>query len=417
MEWPGPPLSVVSLGCGSLSSLSSAASGAIAQADILLGAPHHFAEIAALRHQGEKINYPSPLSKRDKWDELRVLLHRHRHQRIAVLASGDALFFGVGAALNDLLERAHLRFYANISSVQAGFHRIGMPWQEADVVSLHGRPLSTLRRHLRHGQTLALLTDQQSNPAAIAAELCTQGFADSTVWLCEAMGSTAEKITLFRAHELRQHATPCHPLNICIVQLSGVATTLPSFPGIADHLFATGAPPGSGMISKREVRLSILSLMQPSPTECAWDLGAGCGSVSVEWARWNPQGHIYAVEASAARAEHIRANSARFGTVQNVHCIVGTAPQICHSLPPPDSIFIGGSQGLLTLLEYAWQRLKPGGKLVASAVTAGSQQALRDFYQGRANREWVELQVTKNWPDSDDEHRLALVMLAKCTKP
>ena len=414
IEWIGTPVAVVGLGCGAKSVLGEAAVRALQKAQQIYGSDHHMVEIGHIETRAEKIRFPSPFSA------LRDRLDQNQDKQIAVLASGDALFYGVGSWLIKLLKRENLAFYPNISSIQYGFHAVGLPWQQAEVVSLHGRPLSTLRRHLKNQQLIATFTDSTCHPQAIAKELCSQGFGASTIWVCEALGGVEQHIEDFSASELSITDQKFHDLNICIMRLSRSADAhhhaLPSFPGIADHLYSTGSEPGYGMISKREIRLTILSLMQPENDEIAWDVGAGCGSVSVEWARWNHQGQIYAIEQCEERIDHIIKNSERFGTRLNLTPIQGSAPESCDGLPDPDSIFIGGSGGLRKLLEYAWQRLKPGGKLVASAVTEESIDALQDFLEGKTGRELVRLTVEKNLPGRDEMRKLAPVVVGKCIK-
>ncbi len=411
IQWRGRPICVVSLGCNERSVLMPAADIALQQAEIIFGSARHFDEITHIATVAEKLIFPSPFCG------LADQLARNQQKSIAVLASGDALFHGIGSWLTRLVGNTHLIFHPNISSVQACFHHLGLPWQSAQIISLHGRPLSALRRYLKDQQLIAAFTDQQSNPVAIAQELLHQGFPESRIWVCEAMGGKQQRVTQYRAAELATLQQSFHTLNVCVIHLHGNPPALPAFPGIADHFFSTGAQPGFGMISKREVRLAILSLMQPGNGEIAWDIGAGCGSVSVEWARWNDQGRIYAIERNLERIEHIQTNSERFGTRLNLTVIEGEAPHCCASLPDPDCVFIGGSNGLSGMLEYAWQRLKPGGKLVASAVTASSRLSLEEFTRGKVRREWIEIQISKNLPDSDHQKALSPVVLAKCLKP
>jgi precorrin-6Y C5,15-methyltransferase (decarboxylating) len=417
IEWQGQNIAVVSLGCGQLSTLTPQAIEAISQSEVIVGSEHHFDEISHIQSTAKKVIFPSPFSA------LGPLLAElsEQDQRVCILASGDALFFGIGSWLNRQLGNQHLSFYPNISSVQACFHAIGLPWQEAKVVSLHGRPLNSLRRYLVNQQLIAILTDNTSNPIAIAHELNQQGFGQSDIWVCETMGNVInghdnQAVSQYKAENLATLNLIFRSLNVCIVALNG-QTTQPAFPGIADELFSTGSAPGYGMISKREVRLSILSLMQPSPNEIAWDIGAGCGSVSVEWARWNHSGTIYAIESSLTRIDYIKINADRFGTSQNLKIIEGKAPTCCAELPKPDSIFIGGSNGLGTMLDFAWQQLKSGGKLVASAVTEDSREALINFMSDKPNFEQVDIQITKNLPSSLASRTLSPVQLAKCQKP
>ena len=409
IEWQGESIAVISLGCVQLSALTPQAIEAISQSELIVGSEHHFNEIADIDTTAQKVTFPSPFSA------LGTLLEQNQNKRVCILASGDALFFGVGSWLNRNIGNQNLNFYPNISSVQACFHATGLPWQEAKVVSLHGRPLSSLRRYLVNQQLIAILTDKLSNPVAIANELNEQGLGQSDIWVCEAMGSENQSVSQYKAVDLAKSDLSFQALNICIVALKG-QTTLPAFPGITDELFSTGSAPGYGMISKREVRLSILSLMQPSPNEIAWDIGAGCGSVSVEWARWNHSGTIYAIESSQSRIDHIEINADRFGTTQNLKIIKGNAPECCAELPQPDCIFIGGSNGLADMLDYAWQQLKSGGKLVASAVTEDSREALTEFMSNKTKFEQIDIQITKNLPDSLELRTLQPVLLAKCHK-
>lgn len=414
----GQSIAVISLGCGQLSVLTPQAIEAIRQSEVIIGSKHHFDEIAHIDTTADKVTFPSPFS--DLAELLTQLIEQDQSKRICILASGDALYFGVGSWLNRRFGNQKLSFYPNISSVQACFHTIGLPWQEAKVVSLHGRPLSSLRRYLVNQQLIAILTDNRSNPVVIASELNQQGFGQSDIWICESMGSENQSVSQYKAENLAAvnlvgSNLSFQTLNVCIVALKG-QTTLTTFPGIADELFSTGSTPGYGMISKREVRLSILSLMQPSPNEIAWDIGAGCGSVSVEWARWNNTGQIFAIESTPNRIKHIEINADRFGTTENLTIIEGSAPDCCADLPKPDSIFIGGSNGLAAMLDYAWLKLKPGGKLIASAVTSDSRTALIEFMSKKVGVEQVEIQVTKNIPNSHELRTLAPVLLAKCLR-
>ncbi len=414
IAWSGKTVDVISLGCGEQSLLSQEAIKVIADAEQLYGSAHQLEEVAHIETRADKIYLPSPFS------DLGQLLEQNQDRQIVVLASGDALFYGIGSWLIRALGSSNLNFYPNISSIQHCFHGIGLPLDQAKIVSLHGRPLAVLRRCLRHRQVLAVFTDSVCDPKAIAGELCDQGFDASTIWVGEALGSGEQQIEKYLAHELVRQNRPFHPLNVCVIALSqdpGTTDPLPTFPGIPDQLFSTGAEPGFGMISKREVRLTILSMMQPCPGEIAWDIGAGCGSVSVEWARWNSQGQIYAIEQSKPRIEHIEINSDRFGTVLNLNPIHGVAPECCQALADPDCVFIGGSGGLQEILQFAWDRLKPGGKLVASAVTAASIEAMEQFLINKPGREWIRIQVDKNLPGQIDTRTLAPAIIGKCVKP
>jgi precorrin-6Y C5,15-methyltransferase (decarboxylating) len=385
-DWPGPPVQVIGMGMAA-GTLSQAARAVLAQAELVIGAAAHlavFPELAA-----EKRPYPSPMS--GLWD----LLRANAGRRIALLASGDPLFHGISGALLRHLAPEHLVFHPNVSSIQAAFARLGQPWQQAQLVSLHGRPLAGLRAVLQAHRLYALLTDRAGSPTAIACVLVEAGFGESDLWVAEDLGAPDERFRRFRAIELAATAIEFSPLNVVVLETRGPGGVLPEFPGIPDERFSTGAEPGKGMLSKREVRLTILSLLAPRAGEIGWDVGAGCGGVSVEWARWNLHGEVHAIECHPERLEHLGINRERFGVVANLHIVAGRAPEALAALPDPHAAFIGGSNGSLReMLEGVWARLQSGGRLVASAVTEDSRVELHAFVGDRA-AEWTELSIAR----------------------
>ena len=386
-DWPGPPIQVIGMGVEP-GALSPTARAALEPAQLIIGAAAHLALFPEL--PARKIPYPSPMSG------LREVLRQHAGQRIALLASGDPLFYGVSQTLLRDFSPEHLVFHPNVSSVQAAFARLGRPWQQAQFVSLHGRPLATLRTVLHGNRLYAILTDRDTSPNAIARLLVEVGLDKSTLWVAEELGLPGERFRAFPAQALAATETAFSPLNVVILETGGPGGILPEFPGIPDHRFSTGAEPGKGLLSKREVRLSILSLLSPRAGEIGWDVGAGCGGVSVEWARWNPLGEVYAVECHPERLEHLGVNRERFGVLSNLHIVPGRAPQALADLPTPDVVFIGGSSGnLREMLEAVWSRLPSGGRLVASAVTEDSRADLHLFAGERA-AEWTELSVARS---------------------
>jgi len=386
-DWPGPPIHVVGMGIEA-GALSPTARAALEQAELIIGAAAHLAVFPELCAQ--KILYPSPMSG------LQDLLRNHTGRRIALLASGDPLFYGISQTLLRYLSPEYLVFHPNVSSVQAAFARLGRPWQQAQMVSLHGRPLASLRAALQSNRRYALLTDRENSPVAIAQLLVQTGFGESDLWVAENLGMPGERFRHFRAADLANTEVEFSPLNVVILETRGLGGVLPEFPGIPDEQFSTGAEPGKGLLSKREVRLTILSLLAPRAGEIGWDVGAGCGGVSVEWARWNPYGEVYAVECHPERLEHLGINRERFGVVSNLHIIPGRAPEALADLPDPHAVFIGGSSGSLrNLLDAVWTRLLPGGRLVASAVTEDSRVDLHGF-AGDREADWTELSIARS---------------------
>ena len=331
-------------------------------------------------------------------------------QTICVLASGDPLFFGIGRWLKQHFEQWGISFYPAVSSIQAACHKLGLSLQDVQVVSLHGRPLISLRRHLKQNQTLVMLTDKHSYPEAIVQECLTAGFTGFTLTVCEDLGYPQERVTTVEVSSEQQidlsALSDVSPLHVSVLQLKQVLPELipelvrpelaqsdqsqtdrvylPEFPGIPDQHFITDGPAGKGMITKREVRLNILSLLQLAKGDVLWDIGAGCGGVAVELSYWQPGAEVWAIEHHPERLACLEANRERFGVVSNLKVVSGRAPEALNNLPAANKIFIGGSDGELPkLLDLCWQQLPEQGVLVASAVTENTRQHLLDFYQQR----------------------------------
>jgi precorrin-6Y C5,15-methyltransferase (decarboxylating) len=255
--------------------------------------------------------------------------------------------------------------------------------QDTKVISLHGRHALTLRRHLAQQRYLVILTDQNSTPQALATLCNDAGFSQSCLSVCERLGYEDQQVRTFSIDELINGPASdvnFDPLHVTIIKVAGQTQYLPSFPGIPDHHFITDSEAGRGLITKREVRLAILSLLQPAPDDVAWDVGAGCGGVAVEWALWNPLGTVHAIEHHPKRFDCLEQNQQRFGVVDNLKTVQGRAPKVLSTLPTANKIFIGGSDGELpVLLNSLWQTLPSGGVIVASAVMETSRSQLIHF--------------------------------------
>lgn len=370
---------------------------ALGEQDVILGSPRQQKTVADYVQSGQMKVLPklSQLSAEfDQWQSQGT-------NTVVVLASGDPLFYGIGTWLVKHFGTSKVIFYPNVSSVQVACHRLGVSLQQAQVVSLHGRPLPSLRRHLQANKTLILLTDGQSHPTAIAQECVLAGLNKSRITICEALGYPHEKMTSFEADELSQSQQNFDPLNVVVLDTSSQTSLYPSSVGIADALFVTDKEEGKGMITKREVRLMILSYMQLAAKDVVWDIGAGCGGVSVELAYWHPDADIHAVEHHDVRWACLQANQQKFGVMQNLHLTKGRAPDILPDLPTPNKVFIGGSDGELdTLLNQAWSLLPTHGVLVVSAVTEDTKWQVSAFAKHReqaqdAHQTSIEMAVSK----------------------
>lgn len=384
---------VIGLGVSEKAELSSEARAALNSADVVIGSDRQLATVSL--NDGVQTHVLPKLAQLKL--DLDVMLSAGKS--IALLASGDPLFYGIGGWLGKNFSAASLLFYPAVSSIQAACHRIGISLQDVDVVSLHGRPLSSIRRHLKPEATLVVLTDHKSNPRALAEECKAANFNASKITVCETLGYKTEQVTRFALHELMQtNPDQFDPLHVSIIQVKGVGGVLPVFPGFADTLFTTGAAPGKGMISKREARLQILSYMQPNSGDVIWDIGAGCGGVAVELAYWGQRSSIYAVEFHQERLQHLASNREKFGVVSNLNIVEGRAPDCLAELPMPNKVFIGGSDGELEhLLKQTWDLLPEYGCLVASAVIEKTKNQLKGFVETLAPHqvESVELAVKR----------------------
>lgn len=381
-------ISVIGLGLGDIQTLSTEAIQAIKQADVIIASNRQIEFVADLvSKQTEHCQYPSPI------ENLQSLIEYYGDKNIAILASGDPLFFGIGAWLSRHIPLEKLHFYSNISSIQAAFARIKQPWQQAKIISLHGRPLISLRPQLRNHQWYAILTDANSHPKAIAKELHRHCFEQSKIWVCEALGTASEKSQAFSLDELLACSHDFHPLHITIVYTDGKGGILPEFPGIADSLFETGSLAGKGMITKKNIRLAALTMLQTQANDICWDLGAGCGGLAVEWAYWHLQSQIYAVEDHKERLNYLHINREKFGVVNNLHIIEATVPHSALSnLPRPDKIFIGGSRAFLAeTLQQCWQHyLKPNGCIVIPCVTETTRYEVMKFIEEKQLNQQVD---------------------------
>ncbi len=387
-RWPGPAIHVIGMGVAGEVTLNGVAQRAITEAQVIFGAERHLVLLTDTR--GQLKPYPKPFSA------LKNVLAQYADQQVVFLASGDPLSYGLGQWLSRHLPREKLIFHSNVSSIQVAFARFGLAQQHAEMMSLHGRPMTSLRARLRANRTYALLTDGQSQPRHIATELVNHGFADAILYVAEALGTADERLYVSQADQLLLERLDIpHELVVVIVQTRENRGCLPEFPGIDDACFATGDLAGRGMISKKEIRLHILNLLQPTASDIGWDVGAGCGSVACEWALWNPHGQVYAVEKNPARFHYLAENQQKFGVVKNLMIRQGEAPAILEECPAPNVVFVGGGgQQLSEILVYVWRRLADAGRLVVSCVTEESKAVVLNFMQDKPSQA-VQISVAR----------------------
>jgi precorrin-6Y C5,15-methyltransferase (decarboxylating) len=328
---------------------------------------------------------------------------------IVILVSGDPLFFGLGRLLLTWFPPEDLIFHPHVSSIQLAFNRIKMPWQDAVIVSGHGRSLETLNQALQqNAEKIAILTDNINTPAAIANLLLSLDLPNIyQFWVCENLGGTEEKVQYFAIDQVASQTFAALNVVILIRQSADfkVPLDLSQIPylGIPDQYFLSFSD-RPGLMTKREVRSLVLGELELQPNQIIWDIGAGTGSVSIEMARIFPESTIYAVEKTAAGTSLIEQNIHRF-QVNNVISIHGEAPDILHRLRSPHRIFIGGSGGQISeILGLCSLRLIAGGIIVIALATLEHLSTILDWIKQRQTVEpgWhyqlLQVQLSRSVP-------------------
>lgn len=360
-------INIVGIGLDGGAGLSQSVQKVVEAATVLVGSnrhlsyfPNHSAKRIVLKDFSEAI--------------AQIRQHYENHECIVVLVSGDPLFFGLGRLLLSEFPAECLQFYPHLCSVQLAFSRLKIPWQDAKVISVHGRSSEALIKALQQGEEkIALLTDPSNTPGAIAHLIQSLDLPITyKFWVCENLGSPQEKVNCFPLEKVRQ--TSFSPLNVVIIlrqeQTQLAPLELQNLPqiGLPDRVFLSFRD-RPGLITKREVRLLILGELALQAGQTVWDLGAGTGSVAIEIARFCPTSQVYAVEKTAMGKILIEKNCQRL-QVTNVTVIQGNAPDTLPNSPPPDRIFIGGSGGNLSaILDACASRLAPLGLIVLAFAT------------------------------------------------
>lgn len=383
---PDPPaaVTVVGIGADGWEGVPEGSRAALLDAEVLIGGPRQL-DLLPARCAGERITWPSPLRP-----AVPGLLAAHAGRRIAVLASGDPMFYGIGRALTEVVGAVHV--LPHPSSVSYACARLGWPLEDVEVVTLVGRPTARLAAALHEGRRLLVLSADATTPGEVAALLRDRGFGPSRMRVLEQLGGGEERTTApAAADDWREESVD--PLNIVAVECGRApgALRLGAVPGLPDEAYAH-----DGQLTKRHVRAATLGVLAPAPGELLWDIGGGSGSIAIEWMRTHPSCRAVTVERDPVRAERIRANADRLG-VPGLTVVTGAAPAVLAELPPPDAVFIGGGLTAPGLLDACWEALPVGGRLVANTVTLESEALLADAYRHRGG-ELVKLAVAHAVP-------------------
>lgn len=366
MQTDNPDLvTVVGVGAGGWADLGRTPQRALQAAEVVFGSPRQLdllpAEVAA-----ERVAWPSPLLP-----ALPGLLEAHGGRRRAVLASGDPMFHGIGATLVRLLGADRVRALPHPSSASLAAARLGWPLATTEVLSLVTAEPAVLRRSLNPGRRLLVLARDAGTPAQVAALLADAGYGRATVTVLEQLGGPDERIVEGPADSWPH--PPGDPLAVIGVDC-GDGPRSPIVPGLADDAYES-----DGQLTKREVRAVTLAALAPVPGALLWDVGAGSGSIGIEWLRSHPSCRAIAIESHPGRVETIRRNAARLG-VPGLRIVAGSAPAALDGLPAPDTIFVGGGLTRDGVLDACLAALGPGGRLVANAVTLETEAVLAAAY-------------------------------------
>jgi precorrin-6Y C5,15-methyltransferase (decarboxylating) len=357
-------VTVVGIGADGWDGLGAAGRAALAGADVILGGRRQLALLPA-ELTAERVAWPTPMLP-----ALPSLLADHAGRRLCVLASGDPMWFGVGARIAAILGPARTRVVPHPSAISLACARLGWPVEGVEVISAVGRDLDRVRRLLQPGRSLLVLSADATTPAALAATLAGAGFGPSELTVLESVGAPSERRTAGTAAVWAP--PPGDPLNLVAVRvIAGPdARPLSTAPGLPDDAFDH-----DGALTKREARALALARLAPLRGELLWDVGAGSGSIAIEWLRADPSCRAIAVEGRPDRAERISRNAATLG-VPGLTILVGRAPETLIDLPTPDAVFVGGGVSAPGLLDACYDRLAGGGRLVAHAVTIEGEREL-----------------------------------------
>jgi precorrin-6B C5,15-methyltransferase / cobalt-precorrin-6B C5,C15-methyltransferase len=355
-----PWLAIIGLGEDGLAGLKDASRDALARAEIVFGGPRHLALVGA----GERgLAWPVP------FDVGPVLALRGSN--VAVLASGDPFWYGAGGSLAAHLDPSEWRCFPAVATFSLAAARLGWRIEDVACLGLHAAPFSRLLPHLAVGRRAICLVRDAAAVGLLADWLVQHGQGQARLWVMEALGGLAERVRQVAADGAG--LPDIGALVAVAVEPVGVVTTgLPMVTGLPDECFAN-----DGQITKSPIRALTLAALAPRPGEVLWDIGAGSGSVSVEWCRAG--GRSIAVEARGDRAANIRANVDSFGLAGQITVVEGAAPAALVGLAVPDAIFVGGGASDV-LLGQLWDVLPGGGRMVCNGVTLETEALLAKWH-------------------------------------
>jgi precorrin-6B C5,15-methyltransferase / cobalt-precorrin-6B C5,C15-methyltransferase len=360
-------LSIIGIGEDGWDGLSSTAQTLIAQAQVIIGGERHLAMLPA-KISAEILIWTSPIET-----SVKQILERHGHLT-CVLASGDPMWYGIGVTLIRQIPISEIMIVPGLSAFSLACARLGWALTEVETISLCGRDPALLQALLYPGARLLVLSAGRQTPSQVSQLLSKRGFGQSLITVLERMGGPQEDL-------ISGTATTDLAVN---ADLNTIAITCIAEPNAQYYSRLAGLPDAAyqhdGQLTKQEVRAVTLAALAPFPNALLWDVGAGCGSIGIEWLRSHSRCRAIAIEQHPARLQYIADNANALG-VPNLKLVAGAAPAVLEGLPQPDAIFIGGGVTVEQMLETCWQALRPGGRLVANAVTVESEQQVFEWHR------------------------------------
>ncbi len=353
-------LHIVGIGEDGIEGLSSSARAVVNAAEVIIGGDRHHG--LSQNISAERLSWPHP------FDALIDTLKAHKGRRVVVLATGDPLWFSVGARIGRDIDPTEITYHPQVSAFQLAAVRMGWSMADLETLTVHGRPVETMIAFIQPEARLLILTTGAETPLQIATFLKDRGYGRSKMTVFAAMGGSDEERFDGTAEDWDHTVPAFNTLAVDCIADPGAAL-MPRVPGLADDLFMH-----DGTMTKREVRAATLAKLMPMRGALLWDIGLGCGSVAIEWMRAAHYAHAIGLEPKAERRVMAASNAASLGTPR-LEIVDGSAPDGLAGLPAPDAIFIGG--GLSSeVFDGCWHALRPLGRLVANAVTLESEATL-----------------------------------------
>ena len=376
-------LTIVGMGEDGAEGLSASARRAIESAEVVIGSQRMFTMLPSLK--AETHLWPQPFSL------VVAQVKAFAGRSTVLLATGDPMNFGVARKILDFIPKTEIEIIPHFSAFSLAAARIGWSIPDCDCFTIHGRPAANLEAFIQPHANLLVLTQDETTIAEASRRLTARGFEKSRITVLENLGGPQERITHFIADE--NPNLEWSPLNILAIHCiaSANAKIYSRVGGLPDDAFVH-----DGQLTKREVRAASLAALAPAPDELLWDVGAGCGSIAIEWMRSTRGCEAIAVEHNRDRCAMIVRNTDQLGTPR-LKLIQNEAPAALIGLPPPHAIFIGGGVGDANLFETCWQALRPGGRLVANVVTLEGEMHLYDL-QEKHGGELLRIEISRLEP-------------------